>query len=244
MRDTNRPAEAEVALRGSLEIHHRQTLHLERVAVLNNLAKLHRMNGNEMEAGILLSQALEAAQQLFGAEHPDVSERLIDLAAHFSRMNRPREAGLCFRRALQIDEKALGADHEQTANTLTHLAELLRERWCASRRAEQLGRRALAVHEQVHGATHPQLARDLNNLAVLLQATDRIPEALDYMRRALAITETADADNEMKVASARNNLAMMLQQLNRLDEAEPCCGWRSLRLSANWGHGILIWPTA
>jgi hypothetical protein len=82
-------------------------------------------------------------------------------------------------------------------------------------------RRALAINESNFGPDHPKVATTISNLSSLLQATNRLPEAEQFVRRALAIDEATFGPDHPRVAIRLNNLATLLRASNRSAEAEP-----------------------
>jgi len=171
------------------------------------------------EAEPLMRRALTIDQQSFGAEHPDVSRDLNNLAQLLQDTNRLEEAEPLMRRALAIDER-LDTNHPNVAADLNNLAQLLQATKRLSE-AEPMMRRALVIDEESFGVEHPIVAKRLNNLAALLQDTDRLAEAEPLMRRALAIIEQNFGSEHPTVAHVLNNLVRLLLATNRLAEAEP-----------------------
>lgn len=87
--------------------------------------------------------------------------------------------------------------------------------------AEPLWYRALAIIEKIVGPAHPLAGMVANNLGQLLKATNRLPEAEQFVRRGLEISEKTFGKDSRNTAAALNNLAELLRGTNRLAEAEP-----------------------
>jgi tetratricopeptide (TPR) repeat protein len=172
------------------------------------------------EAEPLMRRALLIRENSFGADHPNVTVHLNNLAQLLKATNRLAGAEPLMRRALLIDENTFGADHPDVARDLNNLAALLQGTNRITE-AEPLVRRALLIDENTFGADHPNVAVRLNNLAQLLKATDRLAEAEPLMRRALLIDGTTFGADHPEVAIDLNNLAQLLQATDRLAEAEP-----------------------
>ena len=186
------------------------------------------------EAEALARLALEIDEQMLGSGHPNVANRLNNLAHLLKETNRLTEAEPLMWRALSIDEKSYGSEHPNVAIHLGNLAQLLQDTNRLSE-AEPLMWRALSIDEKSYGVEHPRFARDLSNLAVLFKATNRLSEAEPLYRRALAIAEKSYGPEHPTVALCLSNLALLLQDTNRLSEAEPLSR-RSLQIVAEFGR--------
>ena len=64
-------------------------------------------------------------EKSYGPDHPDVANRLNNLAGLLQNTNRLSEAEPLYRRALAINEKGYGPDHPDVANLLNNLGSLL-----------------------------------------------------------------------------------------------------------------------
>ena len=124
------------------------------------------------EAEPLLRRALAIDEKSFGPEHPNVANRLNNLAGLLSATNRLAEAEPLFRRALAITEKSFGPEHPNVATGLNNLAELLRNTNRLAE-AEPLSRRHLRILAEFGhrtGHEHPHFRAAINNYAGLLSA--------------------------------------------------------------------------
>jgi tetratricopeptide (TPR) repeat protein len=171
------------------------TTHADAAEIAEPTARLMNQAGALMfakalhaEAEPLMRRALAITEACFGADHPEVTTGLNNLALLLMDTNRPREAEPLMRRAVAIDEANFGADHPNVARHFNNLALLLKDT-NRLREAEPLMRRALAIDEASFGADHPKVAFCLNNLAQLLQDTNCLQEAEPLMRRVVDIFE-------------------------------------------------------
>lgn len=170
------------------------------------------------------------------ADHPDLANSLLGLAAVYNNQGRPAEAEPVLRRALAIQGKALGADHPRIALGLRNLAALeLNLRRPAE--AETFARRSLAILEAILPAGDPSLARGLEVLAGALSDQGRGAEAEPLLRRAQEIREgTLGPAADLESRDERRRLAAILSDLGevrrRLGEPEWAReGWeRALEL--------------
>ncbi|MGD1906671.1 MAG: CHAT domain-containing protein [Leptolyngbyaceae cyanobacterium] len=163
-------------------------VHIKVAQSLNDLAELHRLQGN-FDVGLAMAQrALDIYETLFGPEHPDVAILLNNLALIYDEQGNYAAAEPLYLRSLQISEAALGPDHPGLANGLTNLAALYttQSNYAA---AEPLFQRALRIRETALGPDHPEVAVSLGNLAVLQQTLGHSEAALQALTRSLNIQE-------------------------------------------------------
>ncbi len=110
---------------------------------------------------------MEITEKALGPEHPDVGNRLNNLATVYSDLGRYSEAEPLYIRALEITEKALGPEHPDVGNRLNNLAGVYSDLGRYSE-AEPLYNRALEITEKALGPEHPDVGTCLENLAIFL----------------------------------------------------------------------------
>ncbi|MFV2128418.1 tetratricopeptide repeat protein, partial [Micromonospora sp. LOL_013] len=86
--------------------------------VAYNHGRFDSAHGDIEQKNLLLTEA-EAA---LGPDHPEVAERLSDLATAYRDQGRTSEAIPLLQRAMTISEAALGPDHPEVAERLSDLA--------------------------------------------------------------------------------------------------------------------------
>jgi tetratricopeptide (TPR) repeat protein len=106
-----------------------------------------RQLGDYAGAQPAYERALALHERLLGPDHPDVAERLYDLANLYRDQGRYGEAEPLYLRALAIQERGLGSDHSDVSRTLHSLAYLY---WTQGHyaEAESLLQCVLAFYEQ------------------------------------------------------------------------------------------------
>jgi tetratricopeptide (TPR) repeat protein len=122
-----------------------------------------------------------------GADHPEVSVRLSNLAQLLQDTNRLAEAEQLMRHALAIDEATLGADHSAIAIDLNNLASLL---YATNRlaEAEPLMRRHLVIFlafQRDTGHPHPHRDVAIENYRILLEELSHGDAAIEASIRDL-----------------------------------------------------------
>ena len=125
------------------------------------------------DAKPLYERALAIREKALGAEHPDTSTSLNNLAGLLGSQGDYAAAKPLYERALAIREKALGAQHPATGTNLNNLAHLLASQGDYAG-AKPLYERALAIREKALGAEHPSTKVIRENLARLGGANTKL----------------------------------------------------------------------
>lgn len=187
---------------------------------LDNLAEVHRLQGNYAEAEPLIQQSLAIWEEVFGPNHLDVATSLNNLATLYQDQGDYTEAEPLYQRSLGILEGVLGPEHPDVVATLNNLA-LLYQVEGKYAEAEPLYQRSLAVLERVLGPEHPDVVATLNNLATLHQDRGNYTEAELLYQRSLAILERLLGPEHPDLAEGLLNLAVVYQAQDNYAEAEP-----------------------
>jgi tetratricopeptide (TPR) repeat protein len=95
-------------------------------ASLNNLARLLKTQGKDLEAETLYREALAIMKKTLGENHPDFAQSLNNLAAVLKDEGKYIEAESLYREAFGIFKKVHGEDHPTVATNLNNLAQVLR----------------------------------------------------------------------------------------------------------------------
>ncbi len=127
-----------------------------------------RVHARLQEARPLAERALAIDEATYGPDHPDVANRLNNLALILQDLGLAQEARPLAERALAITEAAYGPDHPEVATDLSNLA-LILEGLGLGREARPLAERALAIDEATYGPDHPTVATLRSNLNVILR---------------------------------------------------------------------------
>jgi tetratricopeptide (TPR) repeat protein len=187
---------------------------------LNNLAVLHKAQGNYDQAKPLYERALAILEKVHGKEHPSVATGLNNLAGLHSSQGNYDQAKPLYKQALAICEKVFGKEHPNVAISLNNLAELHRTQGNYDQ-IKPLLERALAIREKVFGQEHPAVAQSLNSLAELHKIQDNYDQAKPLFERSLAIREKVFGKEHPSVATGLNNLAELHRTQGNYDQAKP-----------------------
>lgn len=142
--------------------------------------------GKKAEAAVVAQQAVEQAEKQLGSEHPDLAQRLDNLAFTFRIQEKFAEAELPVRRALEMREHIFGKDDPDICQSLTNLAVLFEAQNRLSE-VEPILLRGLNIRERAFGAQHPAVGQSLHDLAKLYKQQARMDEARSFNERATAI---------------------------------------------------------
>jgi tetratricopeptide (TPR) repeat protein len=184
--------------------------HPDTAAILNNLARLLRDQGDLAGARRLYERALAIHDLIRGHDHPDTAGDLDNLAAVLQDQGDFAAARPLCERALAIREKTLGRDHPDAAGNLNNLAGLLAEQGDFAG-ARPLFERALAIHERALGPDHRDTATTLTNLALLMVEQGDLAGAWPLLQRSLAIRKQVLGPDHPDTAGSLNNLALVLE---------------------------------
>jgi len=176
--------------------------------------------GRYADAIPLAQRALEIRERILGANHPNVSTSLNNLAELYRGQGNYAEAEPLYQRSLSIYEATFGANHPAVATSLNNLAGLYQDQGNYAQ-AEPLHQRSLSIREAALGANHPDVAQSLNNLAELYRVQGNYAQAEPLYQRSLSIREAALGANHPDVANSLNSLANLYQNQGNYAQAEP-----------------------
>jgi len=136
---------------------------------MNNLAKVHAMQGKYAQAEALQGQALEISRRVLGPEHPDTLNGMYWMATVTTLQGRPGEAEALYRQVLEARRRTLGPEHPDTLTVLAGLASLYQAQGRYPE-AETCAAEALAGRRQVLGPDHAETLDVMASLALACQA--------------------------------------------------------------------------
>jgi non-specific serine/threonine protein kinase/serine/threonine-protein kinase len=122
--------------------------------------------------------------------------------------------------AMNAREETLGPEHRLTVESVTRLAEALRE-IDRSQEATSLLQQALATSKSVFGANDPLTLQCMTNLASLHRAQDHQREAEEMLLEVVRRYREADRTHLPSYLVALNNLGSLTQATGRPAEAMP-----------------------
>ena len=140
-------------------------------------------------------QALELAEQQFGADGEELVDLLESLGEIHAAAGQYDEAIRFYRRSLAIREQALGADHPDLISTLDVLARATIDSGDLEG-AESLLTRIIAIEQATFGSTHENVRISMNRLRDLYVLADR-PDAIARIENDIEALEFRTRDVEL-----------------------------------------------
>jgi tetratricopeptide (TPR) repeat protein len=176
--------------------------------VSNNLGALLYRQGDFAKARNCFERTLAIEENMFGLNHPELSQVLSNLGGLSRTVGNLEEARSYYERALAICEGASEPAEKKIAAILGNLASLFFDLDDITQ-ARSYQERALDISERQWGADHPQTAAALNNLASILREQGDIDAADSCHGRALAIREKVLGPEHPDTAESLNNLGFL-----------------------------------
>ncbi len=186
---------------------------------VGELANTHFYAGHYEEADSLNRISLEIDRRLYGAEHPNVADGLINLGAVQFQWGRYGEAESRYREALGIIEAYYGTDHPETASALTMLGRALNYQ---GKTQEALGHLEQALKTQVnlYGPIHPSVASTRNDIGIIALTTGDLGLAEESYRSMAEVYDSVYSEPHWLKAIARSNLGDVFLEAERYADAE------------------------
>lgn len=188
-------------------------------AVVENLLLLaSTLNWTENNDVITVyEQALQAAEQVYGPDHPVVARVLTDFG-RYSGIPKPQKEQF-HQRALKILRTSDDTSQKQLADALVVSTYGSYDYLPLDVRTKRLYK-AIDIYRSLYGEKNTHVANALSDLALNLEAAD--PLAADtLLRKAVAIHRSVKGLDHPETLSLMNNHAAVLRDQNRFAEAEP-----------------------
>ena len=191
-------------------------LHAQVMYVMGNL---YQNLGLYPRAQLLLQQAVEIRQRVFGPEHPDTLEAMDNLGWVLDEEGHYAEAEKLDRETLEIRRRVFGPKHRITLASMNDLAVILMNEGHYAE-AEKLDRAALDVQRRVLGPEHRDTLGTANNLALVLNKEGHYAEAEKLDRETLDVQRRVLGPEHRETLASMHNLATVLMNEDRYAEAE------------------------
>ncbi|MEM7383261.1 MAG: tetratricopeptide repeat protein [Bacteroidota bacterium] len=187
---------------------------------------------NYPEALEYQKQALQACQDRYQGDHPEVARAWSEIGTTLSQLGQRQQALEHKQQALAMRQRLLEGKDEQDdpelAHALNSVAELLSH---LGRHQEALKykQEGLAMRQWLFkGQDHPDVARSLNSVGISLEDLKQLPEALIYKKEALEMRQRlASNQDHPDIAHSLNNVGETLIKLGQAEEGLDHCkqGW-------------------
>ncbi len=168
----------------------------------------------------LLPHVLTVTDPARGADpdHNDLPWLLDRAAIYLVTRGEPQPARALFERVYQLNRDALGDDHPDTLNSVSNLANDLRELG-EHQRARQLDEETLTRCRRVLGDGHPRTLNSASNLANDLRELGEHQRARQLDEDTLARRRRVLGDDHPHTLNSAHNLALNLRELGEHQQA-------------------------
>ena len=191
-----------------------------RTVILTTLGHVLQAKGDAAGAEALYREVLDARVRLWGAEHPEVANALVNLAGAISDRDRQAEAEQLYRRGLDMRLKLQGEGHPDYGIDLAALAQVLYRKGALDSAIATYGR-AIELQRRVLPPESSFRIDSRIGYGEALLARGRAADAEVELHDALETATRAYAVGHSTVALAKSGLGAALVQLGRPNEAAP-----------------------
>jgi len=191
----------------------------KRIARVLNGAGLFHLNTDQYnEALALYLRALPLQEQLFGADHLEVSVVCGNIASALWNLGRPDEAMSYHDRELAIKLKHMDPKHPALAITYGNLATVLSDQNRLSE-ALEYHQKELEIEQRFLPSDHLDLAVTYCNMATVYAAQQAFAQALDYHQKSFAIRVKTLGAGHVDVGASYEHIGNTLRSLDRAVDA-------------------------
>lgn len=214
------PAEQEALYREALSIYEASGGDPTRARrILQGLATNLRRQGRLEEALAMAEEAVRAAEEENGPDHPATAQALFHLADQVRDIREDYdEAEGLYRRGLALERRGSGDNSVRLARGLGGLA-LVHSRRGDHEEAERLLRQALELRSAATGPDHPEVGANLSEIADQVSLQGRHGEAETLAREALRVLEGVLGPDHEALAAGYATLGRTLARAGRLEDA-------------------------
>ncbi|MCB0531084.1 MAG: tetratricopeptide repeat protein [Lewinellaceae bacterium] len=201
-----------------LEMRFRATRTEQLAYLLDRIGYLEQNFGQYQRSAQLREQALAIAEELFDADHPNISTHRSNLANDYGYLGRYEESASLLEEALRSDLKNFGPAHPKVAVRQSNLAVVYRNLGRYEESASLL-EEALQSAVKNFGPAHPTVAVSQSNLANVYSNLGRYEESASLLEEALQSAVKNFGPAHLNVATRYNNLAHVHFATDRYEEA-------------------------
>lgn len=186
--------------------------------ILNNVADLHRLLGQNNQAVLLFQQSLALIAKHQGKHHPEYAIELNNLALLYELRQDYEGAEALYKEAINIYQNSVGEENLDFAKFLNNLSAVyqLTNKLNAT---DSLLNKSVEIVANVLGTNNPVYAKIINNQAKLKQAQGQYDLAVKLTEKALSIYNQTVSEEHPEVAVAWSNLTELYTIQERYEEA-------------------------
>lgn len=185
---------------------------------LNNIGRVHYMNGEFEEAMKVYQEALYIRRLVLGDNSLDVAATIYNTGQTYHQLGELDEALMFYREFLRIASAIFGTKHRDIAIMLRCIAQIHHERSEYDKAAE-LYKDALACAKAVLGNSHPEIASTLNKVGNLYYEQGDLENAMNAYQEGLAIEREVLEENHPNISVTLSNIGQIYKQHGEYDKA-------------------------
>lgn len=190
------------------------------LANLHNTLGVIAMNRQDRhKARAELTEALNTWEKIKGANTPEYSAALTNLATLDDKSGDHKRAEELYRNALAIDEVRLGLKHPRVADDVANVAAELFHRKQADE-ALRLYTQAKSIQEASFGPKSIQVASLWHSIGIVQHASKHLNESSEAYAHAVAAFKASASPDSKEFYSCLREYATLLRILQKFDEAE------------------------
>lgn len=178
-----------------------------------------RLSGDDHEEGlILLQEAVQVYEQVYGVVHPEVAKVYGVLAQTLHDCDRFQDACVLARKSIAISERVFGADSYEVILSLINGA-FFENANGSYADSMKLYERALSDWSLVYGGFHPGCLTTLTNISVTLQTVQMFKQSVQLLSKASDVSLEINGAQSQITAMINFQLAQSLTLSQNIPEA-------------------------
>ncbi len=182
------------------------------------LGRVYTLQRKDSLALVHLEASFLEAKAVLGADNPELTHYMGDLASGYKNYGQYDEAESIMREVLTIRKDAYGDQDPRVASILYRLGRLMYVRRDLAQ-ADSCFQASYEVQRQIYGPDHPAVADLMQNMAEVAKSRRDYPRADSLFRESLAIRLRAYGEEHPSIATTKDYIARILRRQKRYDEA-------------------------
>jgi len=191
---------------------------LETLDVVDDLSRLHVLQGEYGLAEPLITRIIEGRRRLAGEEAPTTLSAISQLALVYDLAGKAALAEPLLVKSLDVRRRISGEEHPETLDLMNNLANVYNHQ-AKFAEAEALFTKALEISRRVRGEEHPDTGALMNDLSGVYRHQARYSEAVSIQVSAVDITRRALGDEHPFTLTAMANLGAIYGESGKFAEA-------------------------
>jgi tetratricopeptide (TPR) repeat protein len=185
---------------------------------LNNIGRVHYMNGEYKEAMKVYQEALYIRRVVLGDNSLDVAATIYNTGQTYHQLGELDEALMFYQEFLRIATARFGTKHRDIAIMLRCIAQIYHEKSEYDKAAE-LYQEALQSAKAALGDLHPEIGSTLNKVGNLYYEQGDLENAMKAYQEGLAVEQKVLDENHPNITVTLSNIGQIYKQRGDFNEA-------------------------